>query len=134
LPIVTDVFGSLGDLNTALNNHDIDGVAKAGDAFAAEQARFEIITPVPQAVRGTARVMDAGLRNLANGTKALVVGLRANDNTAAQRAVAQIVQGIRQFQQAVDAIRRASGPVGTPAVHPSANGTPAPTPIIKGLP
>jgi hypothetical protein len=134
LPIVTDVYTSLGDLGTALTNRDVDGVARVGDEFSNEQQRFETISPVPSRVRKIARIMDQGLRNLANGTKALVVGLRASDNAGSQRAANQIAQGDKQFQQAVDQIRRASGPVTPINPNPSASGTPVPTPIIKGLP
>jgi hypothetical protein len=134
LPIVTDVYTSLGDLGTALTNRDVDGVAKVGDQFTGEEQRFEIISPTPSKVRSIAKIMDLGLRNLANGTKALVVGLRASDNAGSQRAANQIVQGDKQFQQAVDQIRRAAGPLVPRTTGPSPAGTPVPTPIIRGLP
>lgn len=134
LPIVTDVYSSISALGTALSNRDVDGIARVGDQFAAEQQRFEVIAPVPGTVRPVAQVMHSGLRNLANGTKALVIGLRASDNAESQRAANQIVQGDKEFQQAVNQIRRASGPVGTSPLGPSAASTPVPTPIIRGLP
>jgi hypothetical protein len=134
LPIVTDVYTSLGDLGTALTNRDVEGVAKVGDQFSGEEQRFEVIAPIPSKVRGIAKVMDQALRNLANGTKALVVGLRASDNAGSQRAANQIVQGDKQFQQAVDQIRRAAGPLSPRSPRPTSSGTPVPTPIIRGLP
>jgi len=134
LPIVTDVYASLSSLGTAINNRDATGVATVGDQFAGEQQRFESIQSVPSTARGVAKIMDKGLRNLNNGSKALVVGLRAGDSAAEQRAAQQVVQGLRQFQQAVSQIRRMSGPAGEPTPLPSAGGTPMPTPVIKGLP
>lgn len=132
LPIVTDVYASIGELGTALNNHDVDSMAKIGDQFANEQTRFEAIVPTPSAVRSAAHILDQALRNMSNGTRSLVIGERASDNAGLQRAAQQIVQGFRQFQQAVDVIRRMAGPVNVPS--PQANSPAIPTPVIKGLP
>ena len=134
LPIITDVYATFGNLSTALQNRDLDGIAKTGDQFAGEQQRFEQVKPVPHATSHTARVMDQGLRDLTNGTKALVVGLRATDNTAAQRGAVQVENGLKLFQQAVDQIRRINGPIGEPTVMPGPGAGPQPTPIIRGLP
>jgi hypothetical protein len=132
LPVVTDIYASIGDLGTALNNRDVGSIAKVGDQFANEQLRFEAITPTPKAVRTPAKILDQALRNMSNGTRALVIGERASDNAALQRAAKQIVQGFRQFQQAVDVIRRMAGPVTVPASQ--ANTAAIPTPVIRGLP
>jgi hypothetical protein len=132
LPVVTDIYASIGDLGTALNNRDVGSMAKVGDQFANEQLRFEAITPTPKAVRTPANILDQALRNMSNGTRALVIGERASDNAGLQRAAKQIVQGFRQFQQAVDVIRRMSGPVTVPASQ--GNSSAIPTPVIRGLP
>jgi hypothetical protein len=135
LPIVTDVYSSLNDLSTAVNDRSVDGIAKVGDQFAGEQQRFEAIKPIPKAIRHAASVLDLGLHNMNSGTKALVVGLRASDNASVQRAANQLQQGINQFQQAVNQVRSMAGPVGEPSALPgSGKGTPVPTPVIKGLP
>jgi hypothetical protein len=133
LPIVTDVFASISGLSTALQNRDIDGVAKIGDQFAGEEIRFQAVSPVPHQVKQTAQSFNKALRDMSDGTKALVVGLRSSNNTNAQRAANQVVVGLREFQQAVDQVRRNAGPIGEPTVVPQANAGPAPTPIIKGI-
>jgi hypothetical protein len=133
LPIVTDVFASISALSTALQNRDISGVAKVGDQFAGEQIRFEAVSPVPNQVKQTALNFNRALRDLSDGTKALVVGLRSSNNADAQRAATKVVNGLKEFQQAVDQVRRNSGPIGEPTVVPQANAGPAPTPIIKGI-
>ena len=132
LPIVTDVYASIGELGNALNNRDVDTMAKIGDEFANEQMRFEAIVPTPKAVRNASRILDQALRNMSNGTRSLVIGERASDNAGLQRAAKQIVQGFREFQQAVDVLRRMAGPVNVPSTQ---NNSPAiPTPVIRGLP
>jgi hypothetical protein len=133
LPIVTDVFASISSLGTALQNRDVDGVAKVGDQFAGEEIRFQAVSPVPKESKQTALNFNKALRDMSDGTKALVVGLRASNNADAQRAATKLVNGLREFQQAVDQVRRNSGPIGEPTVVPQANAGPAPTPIIKGI-
>ena len=134
LPIVTDVYASLSDLSVALQNRDFDGIAKAGDQFAGEKQRFELIKPTPHAVSGASKIMDQSLRDLTNGTKSLVVGLRDSDSAASQRAANQVENGLKLFDQAVGQIRRLNGPLAEPTSIPNADAGPAPTPIIKGLP
>jgi hypothetical protein len=56
---VTDVYTSLSDLSTTLNNRDVDGMAKVSDQFAGEQQRFEGIAPTPSAARSASREENA---------------------------------------------------------------------------
>lgn len=134
LPIITDIYGSLSDLSVALQNRDDNGIATVGDQFTGEKQRFELIKPTPHLVSGAAKVMDQSLRDLTNGTNALVVALRDSDSAASQRAANQVENGLKLFDQAVGQIRRLNGPLTEPTAIPSANAGPQPTPIIKGLP
>lgn len=133
LPIVTDVYNTLNNLGTGLNDGSTSEIAQAGDQFANEQQRFEAVKPVPRALRGVASTMDKGLHQLTSGTRALVTGLQASDNNAEQQAAKVLAQGIKQFQTAVSQVRQLAGP--TNQGKPSSNNAgPVPTPIIKGLP
>ncbi|HXT37379.1 MAG TPA: hypothetical protein VN837_17530 [Chloroflexota bacterium] len=134
LPIVTDVYASLSDLSVALQNRDYNGIATTGDQFAGERQRFDLIKPTPHSMSNAAKVLDQGLRELTNGTKSLVVGLRDSDSAGSQRAANQVENGLKLFNQAVGQIRRMNGPVAEPTVIPNPNAGPVPTPIIKGLP
>jgi hypothetical protein len=134
LPIVTDVFATVGSLDSALQNRDLAGVSKAGDDFAGELVRFTRIKPTPPQVGHTSRTFATALKDIATGTRALARSLRSSTNSNAQRASNQITAGLREFQSAIDQIRKSSGPSGEPTVVPPANAGPTPTPIIRGLP
>jgi len=134
LPIVTDVYASLSDLSIALQNRDYTGIAGTGDQFAGERQRFDLIKPTPHTMSYVAKILDQSLRELTNGTKSLVVGLRDSDSAGSQRAANQVESGLKMFNQAVGQIRRMNGPVAEPTIIPNPNAGPAPTPIIKGLP
>lgn len=132
LPVITDVYNSVNDLGTAISDRSVDGIAKIGDQFAAEQGRFENVKPVPTQLHSAAVALDKGLQDLNNGTQALAVGLRASDTAATQRAATQLTQGLKQFLKAVGQVRSFAGPQNS--ARPAASGTPQPTPVIKGLP
>ena len=134
LPIVTDVYNSLSNLSIALQNRDYAGIATTGDQFAGERQRFDLIKPTPHSVSNAAKVLDQSLRELTNGTKSLVVGLRDSDSAGSQRAANQVQNGLKLFNQAVGQIRRMNGPIAEPTIIPNPKAGPLPTPIIKGLP
>src|SRR6185312_1350866 len=95
LPIVTDVYASLSDLSVALQNRDYNGIATTGDQFAGERQSFNMIKPTPHSMSNAAKVLDQGLRELTNGTKSLVVGLRDSDSAGSQRAANQVENGMK---------------------------------------
>ena len=132
LPVITDVYNSVNDLGTAINDRSVDGITRIADQFAAEQGRFENVKPVPAQLRSAATTLDKGIQNLDGGTQALAAGLKAADNAGTQRAATQLTQGLKQFLQAVGQVRSFAGP--QDSVRPSAPGTPQPTAVIKGLP
>jgi hypothetical protein len=135
LPIVTDAFASISNLGAAIQKSDAAGVSKAGDEFAGELIRFQLVKPIPQAVQQVSRVFMKSLKDMSAGSKSLADGLRGTISPAdAQRAANQLLSGLHEFQQAVDQIRRNSGPIGEPTVAPLAHSGPTPTPIIRGLP
>ncbi|MDB5059791.1 MAG: hypothetical protein JWO59_3263 [Chloroflexi bacterium] len=134
LPIVTDVFGSINEFNTALQAHNVRGISKVGDKFAGELQRFQMISPTPPQAKKISLTFTTALRDMADGTKALVAGLQNNSSANAQRAGDRVLKGLREFQTAVNQVRRSSGPPGEPTVVPPANAGPVATPIIRGLP
>ena len=135
LPIVTDVYNSINALGTAINDRSVSEVSQAAEQFGVEQQQFEAVKPVPGPLRSAAATLDQGLRNLANGTKALVAGLQASDNSSVQQAATVLQRGLQLFQSAVSQVRKLAGPA-TPSSSSSSSHTngPVPTPIIKGLP
>jgi hypothetical protein len=134
LPIVTDVFASINSFNSNLQAHNVHGIAKAGNEFAGELQRFQSISPVPPQAKKISLTFTTALRNMADGTKALVAGVQNNSSSNAQHAADKVIKGLHEFQTAVDQVRRSSGPPGEPTAVPPANAGPAPTPIIRGLP
>ncbi len=133
LPIVTDTIASLNNLGNSIQRNDVTGVSKTADEFSGELVRFQQTTPIPAEVKATAKLFVKSLTDLSVGTNTLVLGLRTSSRTEVQRASSQIDNGAVEFQNAIDQIRRKSGPAGEPTVTTRSAG-PSPTPIIRGLP
>jgi hypothetical protein len=133
LPIVTDTIASLQNLSNAIQKNDLSGVSRIADEFAGELVRFKHISPTPADVKQTSTLFIKGLSDLSVGTKTLALGLRTSSRTVVLRAASQVDSGALEFQNAIDQIRRKSGPAGEPTVVPQYAG-PTPTPIIRGLP
>src|ERR1035437_9407403 len=120
LPIVTDAFGSINGLGNAVRANDAGSVAKASDEFAGELLRFRRVAPTPRQVHGASILFEKGLNDLAGGARTLA-------------GATQELAGAREFQQAIDKVRRNAGTSAEPAVTLTPAG-PVPTPIIRGLP
>jgi len=133
LPIVTDTIASINELGNAIQKDDVTGVSTAANEFAGELIRFRQVSPVPTGVRPAAQLFIKSLADLSNGSNTLVEGLRANSRTELEHASSQIDNGASEFQNAIDQVRRNSGPAGEPTVVPHYAG-PTPTPIVRGLP
>jgi hypothetical protein len=97
LPIVTDVYNSLNDLGTALNNQDLPGLTAVASQFSGEQVRLEAVRPVPQALQPAATQLDRGIRGLSQGSHKLVSAIRAGDNAASQQAGTILTSGLKEF-------------------------------------
>lgn len=135
LPIITDVYTSINDLSSALNNQSVTGVATAAAQFSGEDARLKAVHPIPAPLKSAEVQINNGLLNLSGGATKLVNGLKQSNNTVVQQAATQLQQGLTQFQAGVGIVRRLAGPVSLPTPNGQSNGAgPQPTPIIKGLP
>lgn len=133
LPIITDTIASIGDLGSAVQRNDLSGISKTSAEFAGELIRFRHVAPTPTDMQRTSKLFIKGLTDLSEGAKALALGLRTSSRTEVQSAATKVDNGTLEFQNAIDQIRRKSGPAGEPTVVPHFAG-PTPTPIIRGLP
>jgi hypothetical protein len=132
LPIVTDVYASLRDLDLVIQNADVTGISTVAAQFVGERIRFMQIVPVPTPDRTTARLFAKGLGDMAGATSALAVGIRSGSRSASLQAIKQIDTGQSEFDKAIAQIRHSSGPSGEPTPVAPANAGPTATPIIKG--
>ena len=133
LPIVTDTYASINELGNAIQKDDVMGVSTVAKEFAGELIRFRQVSPVPTSVRPASQLFIKSLADLSNGSATLLEGLGSNSRTELEHASSQIDSGANEFQNAVDKVRRNSGPAGEPTVAAHYAG-PTPTPIVRGLP
>jgi uncharacterized phage infection (PIP) family protein YhgE len=135
LPIVTDVYNSLNDLGTALNNQNLPGLTTVATQFSSEQTRLEGVHPVPAPLKAAATQLDRGIGGLSQGSHRLIAAIQAGNTAASQQAGTLLTTGLKAFETGVSLVHQLSGPAGTPTpTTPAASASPAPTPIIRGLP
>ena len=84
-------------------------------------------------MKTTSKLFIKSLTDLSNGTSTLLLGLRTSSRTEVQHASTQLENGATEFQNAIDQVRRKSGPAGEPTVVPRNLGSFADTYLV-GLP